>query len=130
MVVTMLSAFSPRGLLLVGRIDAVELTQEGRPFELGPITASAGGANPSIVVGSADDLVADRVELRARLLEGELHRASPLHAIGRDKGRGDARPDDQQAVIAQDHDVAITEIGEGSARVPRGFAPTPRSRDR
>jgi hypothetical protein len=52
------------------------------------------------------------MECGARLLEGELHRASPLHAIRRDKRRGDAGPDDQQAVIAQDHDVAIAEIGE------------------
>ena len=65
-----------------------------------------------IVIGGADDLVADRVEFGARLLEGELHRARPLHAIGRDKGCGDACSDDQQAMIAQDHDVAITEIGE------------------
>ena len=69
-------------------------------------------APPSIIKGGADDLAADRMELRARLLEGELDRACPLHAVGRDKGRGDARPDDQQAVVAQDHDVAIAEIGE------------------
>src|SRR5258708_35119079 len=39
----------------------------------------------SIVIGVADDLVGDRVELCTRLLEDELHRASPLHAIRRDK---------------------------------------------
>jgi len=38
--------------------------------------------------------IADRVKLSARLLEGELHRASPLHAIRRDKGLGEARPDE------------------------------------
>ena len=46
------------------------------------------------------------------MLEGELHRAGPLHAIGGDKGRGDARADDQQTVVAQDQDVAMTKIGE------------------
>jgi hypothetical protein len=34
------------------------------------------------------------VERGARLLEGELHRAGPLHTIGGDKGCGDARADD------------------------------------
>src|SRR5438128_310163 len=101
-----------RALLLVGWVDAVELAQQSRPFEPGRIIAAASEAKPGIVTGSADDLAADRVEVSTRLLEGELHRASPLHAIRRDKGRGDAGPDDQQAVIAQDHDMAITEIGE------------------
>src|ERR1700747_453785 len=99
-------ALKPK-LLLVGRVDAVELAQESRPFELGRIIASASEADPGIVTGGADDLVRDRVELCTRLLEGELHRASPLHAIRRDKRRRDAGPDDQQAVIAQDHNVAI-----------------------
>jgi hypothetical protein len=41
------------------------------------------------------------------LLERELHRADPLHAIGGDKGSGDARADDEQTVVAQDQNVAI-----------------------
>jgi hypothetical protein len=85
----------------------------GPAFELdGIIAAAAGGANPALVIGGADDRVGDWVELGARLLEGELHRTSPLHAVGCNKGRGDAGADDQQAVIAQHHNVAVTEIGE------------------
>jgi hypothetical protein len=88
-------------------------------------------AHPGIVKGGADDLVADRMELGARLLEGELHRACPLHAVGREEGRGDARPDDQQAVVAEDHDVAIAEIGEEARAFLRAsgsaLAPLPRA---
>src|SRR5205807_1443530 len=68
------------GLLLVGRVDPVELAQQSRPFVLGRFITAAGGA----IIGGADDLVGDRVEGGARLLEGELHRAGPLHAIGGD----------------------------------------------
>ena len=78
------------GLLLVGRVDPVELAQQGRPFELGWFITAAGGA----IIGGADDLVGDRVERGARLLEGELHCAGPLHAVGGDKGRGNACADD------------------------------------
>ena len=78
------------GLLLVGRVDLVELAQQSRPFELGWFITAAGGA----IIGGADDLVGDRVEGGARLLEGELHRAGPLRAIGGDKRRGDACADD------------------------------------
>jgi hypothetical protein len=91
-------------LLLVGRVDPVELAQQSRPFELGWFITAADGA----VMGGADDLVGDRVEGGARLLEGQLHRAGPLHAIGGHKGRGDAGADDQQTVVAQDQDVAMT----------------------
>ena len=77
-------------LLLVRLVDPVELAQQSRPFELGWFITAAGGA----IIGGADDLVGDRMEGGARLLEGELHRAGPLHAIGGDKGRGDARADD------------------------------------
>src|SRR6266446_8055730 len=99
-----------RALFLVGRVDAVELAQQGRPFELGRIIAAAAGR--AYAVRGVDGLVAVRVERSTRLLEGKLHRTSPLHAIGRDKGRSDGRPDNQQTVIAQDHDVTITKIGE------------------
>ena len=78
------------GLLLVGRVNPVELAQQGRPFELGWFITAAGGA----IMSGADDLVGDRVDGDARLLEGELHRAGPLHAIGGDKGRGNACADD------------------------------------
>src|ERR1700738_5614035 len=88
-----------RALLFGGRVDAVKLAQQGRPFELGRIIAASGEGYSGIVIGGTDDLVGDRVELGSRLLEGELHRASPLHAIRRDKGGGDAGPDDQQAMI-------------------------------
>jgi len=64
------------------------------------------------MIGGTDDLIGDRVERGARLLEGELHRASPLHTIRGDKGRGETFADDQQTVVAQDQDVAMTEIGE------------------
>ena len=77
-------------LLLVGRIDPVELAQQSRPFELGGFIAAADGT----IMSGADDLIGDRVERGARLLEGELHRTGPLHAIGGDKGRGDACADD------------------------------------
>ena len=77
-------------LLLVGRVDPVELAQQSRPFELGWFITAADGA----VMGGADDIVGDRVEGGARLLEGQLHRAGPLHAIGGHKGRGDAGADD------------------------------------
>jgi hypothetical protein len=46
------------------------------------------------------------------LLESEPHRAGPLHATGGDEGCGDARADDEQTVIAQDQDLAVTKIGE------------------
>ena len=78
------------GLLLVGRVDPVELAQQGRPFELGWFIAAAGGA----IRGGDDDLVDDRVEGGPRLLKCELHRAGPFHSIGGDKGRGDACADD------------------------------------
>ena len=78
------------GLLLVGRVDPVELAQESRPFELGWFITAAGGT----ITSGADDLVGDGVERGARLLEGQLHRAGPLHAIGGHKGRGDAGADD------------------------------------
>src|SRR6202047_4934035 len=78
------------GLLLVGRVDPVELAQQSRPFELGWFITAAGGA----VRGGADDLVGNRIKGGARLLEGELHRAGALHAIGGDKGRGSACADD------------------------------------
>src|ERR1700756_2283760 len=77
-------------LLLVGRVDPVELAQQSRPFELGWFTTVAGGA----IISGGGDLVGDRVETPARLLEGELYRAGPLHAIGSDKGCSDARADD------------------------------------
>jgi hypothetical protein len=83
-------------LLLVRRVDPVEFAQQSRPFELGGFITAAGGT----VRGGADDLVGNRVEGCPRLLEGELHRAGPFHAIGGDKGRGDARANDQQTVIA------------------------------
>ena len=77
-------------LLLIGRVDPVELAQQSRPFELGWFTMAASGT----IIGGRDDFVGDRVEPRARLLEGELYRAGPLHAIGSDKGCSDARADD------------------------------------
>jgi hypothetical protein len=46
------------------------------------------------------------------LLKGELHRAGALHAVGRDEGFADAAPDDDQAVVAQYHDVLVAEIGQ------------------
>ena len=79
-----------RRLLLIGRVDPVELAQQSRPFELGWFVTAAGGS----ATGGGDDFVGDRMESGARLLEGELHRAGPLHAIGGDKGRGDAWADD------------------------------------
>src|SRR6478672_4681023 len=94
------------GLLLVGRVDPVELAQQSRPFELGWFITAAGGT----VRGGADDLVGNRIKGGARLLEGELHRAGPFHAVGGDKGRGDAWADDEQTVIAQDQDVAVAQI--------------------
>ena len=78
------------GLLLVGRVDPIELAQQSRPFELGWFTTAAGSAT----IGGGGDLVGDRVERGARLLEGELHRAGPLHAVGGDKGGRDAGADD------------------------------------
>ena len=71
-----MAAVGSSGLLLVGRIDPIELAQQSRPFELGWFIAAAGGA----IRGGDDDLVGDRVEGGPRLLEGELHRAGPLHA--------------------------------------------------
>jgi hypothetical protein len=59
-------------LLLVGRVNPVELAQQGRPFELAWLITPAVGA----IESGGDDLVGDRVERRARLLEGELHRAA------------------------------------------------------
>src|SRR5260370_39285146 len=109
------------GLLLVGRVDPVELAQQSRPFELGRFITAAGGA----IIGGADDLVGDRVEGGARLLEGELHRAGPFHAIGGDKGRGDARANDQQTMIAQDQDVAMTANGAGAWSQLVGWARLP-----
>jgi hypothetical protein len=85
-----MAAVGSSGLLLVGRIDPIELAQQSRPFELGWFIAAAGGA----IMGGADDFVGDRVERGSRLLEGELHRAGPLHSIGGDKCRGYACADD------------------------------------
>ena len=79
------------GWLKIEAVDAIELSQQGQPFEVGR-TIAAGAAIAG--AGGADDRVVDRVELSARLLEGKLHRAGPLHAIGGDKSRGDARADD------------------------------------
>src|SRR5438105_1849616 len=90
-------------LLLVGRVDSVEFAQQSRPFVLGRFFTAAGGT----ITSGADDLVADWVERGARLLEGQLHRAGPFHAIGGDKGCSNARADDQQTVVAQDQDVAM-----------------------
>src|SRR3984893_2823873 len=84
-------------LLLVRLVDPVDLAQQSRPFELGWFITAAGGT----VRGGADDLVGNRVEGGPGLLEGELHRAGPFHAISGDKGRGDARAHDQQTVISQ-----------------------------
>jgi hypothetical protein len=78
------------GLLFVGRVDPVEFAQQSRPFELGWFITAARGA----IIGGADDLVGNRVEGGPRLLEGELHRAGALHAIGGDKGGGNACADD------------------------------------
>ena len=50
------------GLLLVGRVDPVELAQQSRPFELGWFITAAGGA----IIGGADDLVGDRDAPRDR----------------------------------------------------------------
>ena len=58
-------------LLLVGRVDPVELAQQSRPFELGRFIRAAGGA----IIGGADGLVGDRVERGARLLEGAQARS-------------------------------------------------------
>src|SRR5437868_8729687 len=88
-------------LFLVRSVNSIEFAQQSRPFELGWFITAAGGA----IVGGADDLVGDWVDGGARLLEGELHRAGPFHAIGGDKGRGDARGNDQQTVIAQNQDA-------------------------
>jgi hypothetical protein len=67
---------NPR-LLLVGRVNPVELAQQSRPFELGWFITAAGGRT----IGGGDDFVRDRVKFSARLLECELHRAGPLHAM-------------------------------------------------
>src|SRR5271166_4674836 len=88
-------------LLLVGGGDPVELAQQSRPFELGWFATAANGA----LICGGDGLVVDRVKRGTRLLECELHRAGPLHAIGGDKGCSNACADDQQAMIAQDQDV-------------------------
>src|SRR5580704_18787322 len=60
-----MAAVGSSGLLLVGRIDPIELAQQSRPFELGWFITAADGA----IIGGADDLVGDRVEGGARLLE-------------------------------------------------------------
>jgi hypothetical protein len=83
------------GLLLVRWVGAVELAQQGRPFDLGRFFTAADEA----IMGGADDLVGDRVERGARLLEGQLHRAGPLHAISGDKCRGDAGADDYIGLV-------------------------------
>ena len=70
--------FRTSHLLLVGRVDSVEFAQQSRPFVLGRFITAAGGT----ITSGTDDLVADWVERGARLLEGQLHRAGPLHAIG------------------------------------------------
>ena len=52
-----------------------------------------------------------------------MHRTGPLHAIGRHERFGNAGAHDQQAVIAQHHDVAIAEIRQQAGPfviVPRG----------
>jgi hypothetical protein len=59
-------------LLLVGRVDPVELAQQSRPFELGWFITAADGA----VMGGADDIVGDRVEGGARSLSGSPTAAS------------------------------------------------------
>ena len=73
--------------------DLMVLKGGGRgPTKIGVVPLSDGAGEA--IIGGGDDLLGDRVERRARLLEGELHRAGPLHAIGGDKGRADARSDD------------------------------------
>ena len=84
------SGFRTSHLLLVGGVDSVEFPQQGRPFDFGWFSIAANGA----IMGGGDDLVGDQVESGARLLEGELHCAGPLHAVGGDKGRGNACADD------------------------------------
>src|ERR1700730_6876173 len=73
---------------------------------------TACGACTRFGIARADGRLGERVELGARLLKGELHRAGTLHPVGRDKGFGDTAPDDEQAVIAQYHDVLVAEIGK------------------
>jgi hypothetical protein len=73
--------FRTSHLLLIGGVDSVEFAQQGRPFDFGWFSIAANGA----IIGGGDGLVVDRVKRGTRLLEGELHRASPLHAIGRQR---------------------------------------------
>src|SRR4029077_19751130 len=96
----------PARLFLVGWIDAVEFTQQCRPVEFVRIVAAC-GACTRFGIARADDRLGERVELGARLLKGQLHRAATLHRVGRDKGFGDSAPDDEQAVIAQYHNVLV-----------------------
>src|SRR5712691_11397536 len=98
-------------LLFVRRVETVELAQQRWPVERVWVVA-AGGAGPGPGIAGADDRVGKRVELGARLLEGELHRAGALHAVGCDKRLGDRAADDEEAVIAQHHDVPVAEIRE------------------
>jgi hypothetical protein len=49
----------------------------GQPFKLGPIIAAADNPVPGIGICDADNLIADRAEFGARLLESELYRANP-----------------------------------------------------
>lgn len=54
------------------------------------IIAPSGAVGPD--GGGADELVADRVEPGARLLERELHRARLPYGIGRNEDRGELAP--------------------------------------
>ena len=101
--------FVPVPLVPIRRIDAVELSQQGRPGEaavaVGPI-----GSRPHLVEGCFHHVLRRVDQLGIAGQRHDLHFAGALQAEQRIECRGHGPPDHEQSVVAQDHGFVIAEI--------------------
>src|SRR5882672_10533938 len=97
----------PSSLLAVRRIDRVELADERRPFEDAELAAHARLVE---MRGFLDDLARRQRDLGVAGKRRHLQLAGALEAEDVVPGLRDAASDHQEAVVPQDHRLAVAEV--------------------
>ena len=96
---------------LIRGIDAVEPTEQPRPYERAPAAAGPGGGD-ELRVGVVDDLLGHRDQLPAARLRPHLDRARGFQVVHRDERLGDRLAHGQEPVVAQDQRGLVAEVSD------------------